>query len=69
MSEKPIIKRLTRFAGNGIFQQYEIGIDGVTEIKDESVEYSNALYIAYSVYSNNKIRVRLEYCTVEVVYE
>ena len=67
--EKPEIKKLEIISGTGV-RNIKVGDNGVVEIKDESIEYPDALHIIYYVYGmDNKLLTTVENCPVVVDYK
>lgn len=64
-----LIKSLTVVLGHGKVKKYKVGKNGVTSIKDYSLEYDDAIEFCYTVYSNKKPIVDVENCPVIIEYQ
>lgn len=51
--EAKIIEKITIVSGQGV-KSFEVGIDGVVCIKDNSAEYEDRIYFLYSVFGEDE---------------
>jgi hypothetical protein len=65
---KNTINKIHVLYGNGA-ETYCVGSNGVTEIKDVSVEFDSSLHTIYNVYRGDSLFIRIENCPVVVEFE
>ena len=67
MSKQPI-KSIQCVTQVGAGERYEVGHNGVTLIKDQSIEYPDAMHFCFGIYAADTLVAALITCPVEVVY-
>lgn len=63
------IERITIVSQAGVSQS-EVGVDGVAEILDNSIEFESSILSIYTVHdAKGNVLKRIENCPVEIRYE
>jgi len=67
MKQKFTIKKITLIFGTE-FKEYEVGINGVTQIIDQSMEYENSIEFIYAIFLNNYQRFQIINCSIAIEF-
>ena len=68
MTEKKIIRKITVVSNAGV-KVFEVGVNGLTDIKDESAEFPDAFHSMYAMYKSGVLVGEIIYCPVVVEFQ